>query len=385
MRWKRYWGQYQGDYDNNREIQTYDNMMAEWAGIVGIPIQYYTLHVDDYKDGLDPIHGENSRPVWDRAFQLTAITEQWTQELQNFSTFGLENIDELTLYVHRSTFDRLVGWRSGETPVESPNLTPRPSRRGGYGPIASDILQTQHNGLFYEVITGGLHFLETNAQHFGHKFWYKLTLRSRETSAPVVGQGEQYGPIPQNMSLEEYAISQGLPPDYYSGNPQFVVPTPDCDDLRDPFPNPDLNPPTSGSPEDECGRVQYETTGGAPGPTNLEDYNDGSVPDDYYLEDGRIASKYKVKGPKPFSAKGENQEIQDAADQVVDPQTDLNVYRDLPSGRSGELNEQGIPVYTDTGLPIPTNSEDYRNFIGYNKYGPAGRILRNNRELWGDW
>lgn len=384
MRWKRYWGQYGGDYDNNREIQTYDNMMAEWSGIVGIPIMYYTIHVDDYKEGIDPVYGENSSPVWDRAFELTAILPEWSQELQNFTTFGLENIDELQLYIHRSTYDRLIGWRSGETPVQHPNVTPRPNVRGGYGPIPKDVIMTQHNGLYYEVVTGGLHFLESTAQHFGHKFWYKVTLKSRESSAPVVGKGEQFGPIDDKQTLEEYAISQGLPPDYYTGNSQFVIPTPDCDDMRSPF-DPNLNQPISGAPRDECGRVQYTTTGGAPGPVDLEDYNDGTVPDDYYLEDGRVASKYKVDGPKPFSAKGDNQEVQDAADQVVNPQSNLNVYKDLPSGREGMLNDQGIPIYTDTGEPIPADSEDYRNFVGYNKYGPTGRVLRHDRDLWGGW
>jgi hypothetical protein len=382
FRWKRYWGQFSGDYDNRREIETYDNMMAEYAGIYGIPVVYYTLHVDDYKNDLDVIHGESSTPVWDRSIQLTALTDQLSQEPQNFTQFGLENIDTLILYIHRSTFDGLVGWRSGETPVQAPNLTPRPSRRGGYGPVAKDIIGTLHNGLFYEVVTGGLHFLESNSQHFGHKFWYKLTLKSREASAPVIGLGEQYGPVAQGMTLEQLATSKGLPADYYQGNTQFVVPTPDCDDMTQPFPDPELvgTQPTSTDSPDSCGRIAYQTTGGPAGPVDLT-----QVPEDYYLPDGRIAEKYRVQGPKSFSAKGDNEEVQAAADQVVDPQSNLNVYKDLPSGRQGTFNEQSIPVYVDDGTVIPPDSEDYRSFIGYNKYGPSGRVIRHNRELWSDW
>jgi hypothetical protein len=238
-----------------------------------------------------------------------------------------------------------------------------------------------HNDLHYEVVTGGLHFLESNAQHFGHKFWYKLTLKSRENSSPVIGKGEQYGPNPNpNMSLEQLAINKGLPSDYYQGNSQFVIPTPDCEDLRQPFPDPSLvgTIPTSTNPPDVCGRIHYETTGGAPGPIN-------ELPDDYYLPDGRVASKYQVQGPQSFSAKGDNQAIQTTSEQVVDPQSNLNVYKDLPSGRPASYNQQGIPVYTDDNTPIPEGSEDYRNFVNYNKYGPSGRVLRHNREFWGDW
>lgn len=385
MRWKKHWGQYSGDYSNSKEIETYDNMMAEYAGIYGIPILYYTLNIDDYKENLDVISGESSTPKWDRVFQLTAIAEEWAKEMQKFSAFGLENSDELTLFVHKSTYDRLIGWRSNLAPARSPNLTPRPTTRGAYGPSPKDLLFTPNNGLTYEVITGGVHFLESNAQMFGHKFWYKLTLKSAEVSAPNIGNGESYGPVPKNISLQEYATLRGLPENYYSSNPQFIVPTPECADLSAPFTDPSLNPSISAAPYDNCGRINYTTTGGKEGPINLQEFN-STVQNDYLLEDGRVASKYHIEGsPKSFSAKGDNAEVQATADQVVDPQSDLIVKKDLPSGRVGILNEQGIPVYADDGSMIPASSEDYRNFIGYNKYGPTGRVIRHNRELWESW
>lgn len=392
MKWKQFFGQYGSDVENNREIQTYDNMMAEYAGIVGVPIRYYTLNIDDYKDNLDPIYGENSNPIWDRAFMLTALLEEWSQEVQNFSAFGLENIDELTMFIHRSTFDKFVGWRSNLAPIESPNLTPRPSRRGSYGPAPKDIIHTLHNDFYYEVVTGGLHFLESNAQHFGHKFWYKLTLKQRQVSTPTVGFGEQYGQVSDYISLQELARAKGLPDDYYTGNPQSVVPTPDCDDIHSPFPNPNTTGtiPTTSSPPSECGTVEYQTLGGPAGPIDIYDVDDDgnkvkNLPADYYTEDGRVADKYKINGPETFSNKGENEIIQQSADQVVDPQSNLNVYKDLPSGRTAILNSAGVFIYEDNGEMVDTNSEDYRNIIGYNRYGPTGKVIRHNRDLWGDW
>jgi hypothetical protein len=380
FRWKRYFGQFSGDYDNNREIETYDSLMAEYAGIAGVPIIYYTINVDQYKNGINIATGENSSPLWDRSIQLTALQENWSNEAQKITTFNLENIDELVLFIHRSTFDKLIGPRSENTPVQGPNLTPRPTRRGGYGPITKDIVKTLNNDLYYEVITGGLHFLESNAQHFGHKFWYKLTLKPREPSAPIIGTGEQYGLSQQTMTLEQLALSKGLPADYYKGNSQFVIPTPSCDDLLHPYPDPELAgtvPPSSSNP-DSCGRINYQTTGGNIGPLS-------EIPDDYYLPDGRIADKYRVEGPKSFSNSSDTAKVQTHAETVIDPQSNLTVTKDLPSGRQGTFNEQSIPIYVDTGEPIPANSEDYRNFIGYNKYGPSGKVVRHSRELWGDW
>jgi hypothetical protein len=377
MRWKKYFGQFGGQYDNNREIQTYDNMQAEISGIYGMPILYYTLNIDDYKNSMDIVHGESATPKWDRVFKLTALNDNFTQEAQKFSSFGLENIDELSVYIHRSTFDRLIGGRSGLTPIKSPNLTARPSERGGFGPAPLDIIETVHNGLVYEVVQGGLHFLDSNAQHFGYKFWYKLTLKQRETSSPTIGIGENYGPRPANISLEEFAELKGLPRDYYLGNTQFVVKTPACEDLRSSYADTTLNMAISAGPLDSCGVISY-TTMGMP-------QISGGIPSDALSEDGRTPEKYLMRGPRPQSNSGEGDEIQKEADQTIDPIQGIKVYSDSASGREIVLDGQGVVIYQDTGEPVPTNSDDYKNFIGYNKYGPTGRVIRHNRDLWGNW
>ena len=97
LQYKQYWGQYNGDFDNRREIETYDNLAAEYAGINGIPIQFFPINVDDYKNNLDAVLGESSAPKWDRRYDLTALLEDFTQETITFGDIGELNTDEITL------------------------------------------------------------------------------------------------------------------------------------------------------------------------------------------------------------------------------------------------------------------------------------------------
>jgi hypothetical protein len=185
--------------------------------------------------------------------------------------------------------------------------------------------------LVYEVVTGGLHFLPGQAQHFGHKFWYKITAKVRQVSQASLGDGEQYGAMP-NIPLDEK----------WKGNPQFILPTPTQEEMAGTG-----TPPQSGVPTTPPGSpVCYETIGSAPGP------GDGSVPEDILLPDGRVADKYLVTTVKDGSKRSDGPEVKDIAHQVVDPQTDLITTPDTPP---------------------------------YEKYGPTGRAIIHDRELWGQW
>ena len=325
LRYKRNWGQFAGDFDNRREIETYDNFAAEYAGIKGIPVDYFPINVDSYKEGMDVVYGENSAPKWDRKYQLTAILEDWTGELVNFSKFGLENVDEVTLYVHKSTFDKIVGIRTNLATTTTTN------RRGAYGPIAKDELRMPHSGLVYEVITGGEHFMQGDAQHFGHKFWYKLSCKVRQASDASVGVGEQHGALP-DVVLD----------DKFKGNPQFVLETPTKAEMAVMA----TGTPAQTGVATQTTPVEYVTTGTASGP------GDGTVPDDIILPDGRVADKYQATPQKESSTNGDQNEIQDTADEIVDPQTDQ--------------------------VTTPSTS-------GNDKYGPNGRTVPHKRDLWGDW
>lgn len=330
LRYKNYFGQYNGDFENRREITTYDNMMAEYAGIKGIPLEYYPINVDDYEKKIDIVYGETSTPKWDKKHILVGIIEDFSEEMQAFSKFNIENIDEITLYIHRTTFDEIVGIRSNKTPKKTRD------RRGAWGPIASDLVMTPHNGLVYEVLNGGLHFLAGEQQHFGHKFWYKLTCKVRQTSDAPMGEGEQYGAVPDPILGDEW-----------KGNPQFILPSPSFENLVGTGTNASGTPPTSSMPPEDpsCVGGDYSTIGTASGPLT-------GTPSDLLLPDGRISDKYKVQGAKDGSNFNEAKDVENIANEVIDPQTD-------------QPTEEGSPEH--------------------DKYGPNGRVIINTRELFGDW
>jgi hypothetical protein len=331
LQYKKYFGQYSGDFNNQKEIELYDNLAAEMAGIKGIPIEYYTINVDGYADEMDPIYGDNDRPQWDRKYVLTGIIEEFSPELQAFLAIGEKQIDDITMYIHRSTFDKLVGIRSKKAPVTNTE------RRGAYGPIAKDEIRTIYNGLVYEVVTGGLHFMDSTAQTFGHKFWYKVTGKMRETSQAAFGLGEQRGALPEVIPLDPK----------YVGNPQFVLPSPTRAELDAADQTIQTVQPSGVPTQNPLEPVAYVTIGAPPGPS------DGTVPDDILLPDGRVASKYKVVPEKDYSTNGDQNEIKEAAELIIDPQTD------------------------QPATPGPSGTES--------EYGPNGRTIKHDRDLFGDW
>ena len=329
MSYKERFTQFSGDFDNRKVIGSYDKQMYQYACIKGIPIEYYTINVDDYKEGIDVIYGENSRPKWDKKFKIVAILEDFTQEMRQYGNImPIQNIDETQMFIHRSMFDQVIGIRSNKPIVKTVD------RRGAYGPIAGDQIVTPHNGLIYEVVEGGLHFLTSEAQHFGHKFWYKVSLKSREVSDATVGSGEQYGATP-DLEL----------PDAYKGNPQYLMNSPTKEEL---YNNTGTVSPitviTTGSTG--CENVEYVTAGTASGPPLIP-------PEDLIDQSGNTKSEYILQGLKEGSLFRDNEEVKKEENAIINPQTDNKV---------DPASEAGV------------------------KYGPNGRILPHNRkDLFKDW
>jgi hypothetical protein len=316
LKYKQYWNQFGGDLKNSREIETIDNQMAEYAGIAGIPIIFCPINVDDYKEGMDSVFGENTQPKWDRRITLTGILDEFTPEVQGFTAIGLQNIDEITLYIHRSTFDKLVGIRTNLAQNKSS------ARRGAWGPVARDMIITPHNGLSYEITTGGLHFLRGQDQHFGHKFWYKVTCKVREVSDASLGVGEQYGAKPDTP----------LDP-MYQGNPQFILPTPPKEELVG-----------SGTPAQTGVPANSDTSGNY---TTVASTDNPALRGPLVLTDGTISENSQVPGLKDGSKGGDQNAIEKAAEEVIDPKTDQVVENPDP--------------------------------------GTIGRVIPHKRDLFGDW
>jgi hypothetical protein len=196
-----------------------------------------------------------------------------------------------------------------------------------------------HNGFIYEVVTGGSHFMPGEAQLFGQKFWYKLTCKAREVSDAVLGEGEQYGAIPDPVLDTKW-----------KSNPQFLAPSPTAVDWAGltgtiiPDVNTDQNLDVNGCviPPD------YTTSGTASGPLT------GTPTDLTDPVTGNVKEQYIGAGTAPDSLFGDAADVQLEGDQVIDPTTDKKA---------------------DTGTPEEL------------KYGPAGRVIvrADRKELFGDW
>lgn len=330
LSYKQYWNQYNRSQENLREITTYDDMMREYAMIKGIPIEYYPINIDDYKNGMDNIYGENSRPKWDKKFPMVGIIEDFSQEQQQWGGIGLENIDEITIFIHKSMFDELIGIRT--TNQTNKSIT----RRGAYGPISKDQVKTLYNNIVFEILTGGEHFLPSEAQHFGKKFWYKLTCKVRQVSDAVLGEGEQYGAVP-DLQLDEK----------WKGNPQYLLNNPERQDWAGNTGTP-ITPSPSAIDTSGCNIIEYTTNGAEQTPS-------GEIPSDIVdSTTGQVKDKYIGTGMKENSIFGDNEDIKTEANQIIDPQTDKKVE--------------------------PNSEEEI-------KYGPDGRVIVNSKrkDLFGDW
>lgn len=322
---KQYFNQFNGDFDNRQEIEFFNQEMYQYAKIAGIPVTYMPIDVDSYKSEYDVVYGENTKPKWDRKFLMVAILEDFTQETRQFSGIGLENIDEVTMYIHKSMFDEIVGKRSN-TDVKN--------KRGAFGPVASDQIMTNHNGIVYDVLEGGLHFLSSQAQHFGHKFWYKVTCKVRQVSDATIGVGEQYGGVP-DMNLE----------DKYKGNPQFLLTSPTREEIYAGTGTVPVNTNTD-MPSGTCSNNEYLTTGSSSDPIV-------GIPDNLIDQSGNVSEQFIGNGMKTDSTFNDQDEIKTEEDAIINPDTDHKVDPTSPEGQ---------------------------------QFGPSGRIIDHKRkELFSDW
>ena len=178
---KKYFKQYTGPWKQYNEIQMYDNAMAEYFAIAGIPIDYFPVDVNYNKDR---IFGEDTAKRYIYKRQLTCIVKDGAfEENLIYNGFGELTQVEFQIFIHLPTFRKLVS----RDPLPSDNF---------FLPNASNI--------GYEIIHVDWMTLGLEGNIFGQKNVYVLTCKNREVS------GEQYGLLNQNNEL----IS-GAPADAY--------------------------------------------------------------------------------------------------------------------------------------------------------------------------
>jgi hypothetical protein len=170
--YKKFWHQFNGQFENQDEQGFWDDQLSEWFGIYGVPLKYYPLNIDITKS--DRIFGEVTTVSYDRVVHLTGVIDNNSiDENILYNTFGQLNNVEFVMFVHQHTFLKQVGRK----PLPNDQFT-----------LVNNV-STQN----FEVVHTNESTLGTQGNFFGHRGLYILTVRERTVSQSLRGDGEKFG------------------------------------------------------------------------------------------------------------------------------------------------------------------------------------------------
>jgi hypothetical protein len=172
LSYKEYFPQFTGELQQGSEIEYLDNMIAEYFGIYGLPIDYFHQITNPNKDR---IFGEDDTKKFQQKHQLTAILKDGTvEEAILFNAFAQLNSIDFSMYMHIDTFKKLLG--------------------KDRDPLPGDLFMfPQNSKLKFEVTNVVFTTLGTQGNVFGRRTCYDLTCKEAELSPATEGRGEQYG------------------------------------------------------------------------------------------------------------------------------------------------------------------------------------------------
>ena len=131
---------YLDKYDNEKLL--YDLVLTEAYNLHGVCMTYYTT---TYDTNYNRIWGEDNDRRFERKFEFMALTELPKEE-DNWTKFGIEPFDTVTVWISKRHFNEASKYDyNGRL---QPELSP-------YIPKVSDIIKTQYNDYYYEVVDVG--------------------------------------------------------------------------------------------------------------------------------------------------------------------------------------------------------------------------------------
>ena len=122
-------------YDGEKELYDVIEMCA-W-NLFGVDCSYYVV---DYNTSFDPFFGEDGDRTITRTFPITASLDLPMEDDMG-TRFGIEGLDSVEMFVSMMHFD-YVSTLSGDTSGVYP----------AYIPKEGDILKTDYNGKYYEIM-----------------------------------------------------------------------------------------------------------------------------------------------------------------------------------------------------------------------------------------
>jgi hypothetical protein len=190
LEYKQYFPQHTGWVEQGSEINYFDDMVAEYMGIYGIPVDYFhqTTNVNN-----DAIFGEDDQKKYVRKYQLTCIIKNngLVTEGLLFNSFAQLNNIDFAIYLHVDTFRRQVGPKTD--------------------PLPGDIFTFPYNTRLKFNVQNVLYTtLGMEGNIFGHRSCYELTCKEAEMSPVQEGLGEQYGVVDAQGNLVPNAPSDAI-------------------------------------------------------------------------------------------------------------------------------------------------------------------------------
>lgn len=187
--YKQYFPQHMGFLEQGSEINYFDDMVAEYFGIYGLPVDYFHQTTSVKKDA---IFGEDDTKKYVRKYQLTAIIkEPAIEEGLLFMKYGGMNNIDFHVFLHVDTFRKLVGKNKD--------------------PLPGDLFTFPHNTkLKYEVENVLFTTVGMEGNIFGHRSCYELVCKEAQMSPVQEGLGEQYGVVDAQGNLVSDAPADAI-------------------------------------------------------------------------------------------------------------------------------------------------------------------------------
>lgn len=136
------------DYDSDKDL--YRNLQAEAFNIYGTPLMYYVV---SYNTSYDLLFGEDNNRRIARKFPISARFELPKEE-DAYAKFGLENLDNFEMHVNQKHFTTASKYNTSGVGLYPPETaTSAISAYTSVEPKVGDMLKSEYNDVFYEILT----------------------------------------------------------------------------------------------------------------------------------------------------------------------------------------------------------------------------------------
>jgi len=132
-----YFNHFNPNYDNERML--YDLLLTESYNKNGVCCSYF---ITSFNTSYDRIFGEDNNRRYERRFKFMSYFDL-PKETRNFSTAGIGWVEAFHIYISKRHF-------KVASTLDYINNFPNYSQ---YIPKVGDLLETEYNGVFYEVIS----------------------------------------------------------------------------------------------------------------------------------------------------------------------------------------------------------------------------------------